>query len=523
MDYLVHHLLQTSAEQFPAKAALVHGAQQLTYAELAGQARALAHGLQQAGVQRGDRVAVFLSQSIPQVIAIFGIIQAGAICVPMGEGLFPPQVSHIANDCSVKAIITDASKFARVATTISDMPALAFVVLTGEESLPAAPVRSYSLQQLCACPPTEGWYDPIIDQDLALILYTSGSTGKPKGVMLTHANVRNAAALVATQLAITAEDRILAALAFNYDAGFNQLITALRQGSTLVLLNFVFAREVVQALLNEAITGLVGVPTLWSLLIQPSSTFHKHNFPHLRYISCAGGTLPQPVLARLRTSLPKTAIYIRYGQTEAFLSTILPPSALATHPTSMGKALPNVELWVLDEQGQLCQPGAVGELVHRGPILSPGYWGQPELTARVFRPHPFLPPAFSNGERVCYSGDLVKRDEEGFFYFVGRRDAMIKSAGYRISPTEVEEVLFQSGKIRHAAVIGVPDELLGQRIKAYVVPRDDEAIDLAHLVAFCAERMPPYMLPKAIEVLDKLPVTSNGKVDYPTLRKLAGV
>ncbi|MCE7985830.1 MAG: AMP-dependent synthetase [Caldilinea sp. CFX5] len=522
MDFLVHHLLQTSAERFPAKAALVHGAQRLTYAELVGQATALAHGLARAGVQRGDRVAIFLGQSIAQVVAIFGVLQAGAICVPMGEGLFPQQVSHIAHDCGIRALITDEGKFARVSTSIEAVPSLAFVVLAGSEELPTLPLKTYTLQQLGACSPPEPWCDRTIDQDLALILYTSGSTGKPKGVMLTHANVCNAAALVATQLAITAEDRILAALAFNYDAGFNQLTTALRQGSTLVLLNFVFAREVVQALRNEAITGLVGVPTLWSLLTQPTSTLHKQHLPHLRYISCAGGTLPQPVLARLRTLLPTTAIFIRYGQTEAFLSTILPPDAVATHPTSMGKALPNVELWVLDEQGQLCQPGEVGELVHRGPILSPGYWGQPELTARVFRPNPFLSPACGRAERVCYSGDLVKRDEEGFFYFVGRRDAMIKSAGYRISPTEIEEVLFQSGQLRHAAVIGVPDEVLGQRIKAYVAPRDGESVDPDGLLAFCAERMPPYMLPKTVEVLDKLPITSNGKVDYPTLRKLAG-
>jgi acyl-CoA synthetase (AMP-forming)/AMP-acid ligase II len=208
-----------------------------------------------------------------------------------------------------------------------------------------------------------------------------------------------------------------------------------------------------------------------------------------------------------------------YGLTEAFRSTYLPPEELDRRPTSMGKAIPDTEILVLNDQGQLCKAGEPGELVHRGPTVSLGYWNRPEETARALRPNPLLPPEMGDCEKVCYSGDLVKMDEEGFLYFIGRRDTMIKSSGFRISPTEVEEVLFQTGKLRGAAVIGIPDEVLGQVIKAFVVPRDGEPLSTESLLATCAEKMPRYMVPKFVEVLSELPKTSSGKVDYPALRR----
>jgi acyl-CoA synthetase (AMP-forming)/AMP-acid ligase II len=207
-----------------------------------------------------------------------------------------------------------------------------------------------------------------------------------------------------------------------------------------------------------------------------------------------------------------------YGLTEAFRSTYLPPEELDRRPTSMGKAIPDTEILVLNERGGLCEPGEVGELVHRGPTVSMGYWGKPDATNQVLRPNPLLPTEVGDVERVCYSGDLVRLDEDGYLYYIGRRDAMIKSSGFRISPTEVEEVVFQSGKVRHAAAIGIPDELLGQAIKIFVVPRDGERIDEGELMDYCAEKMPRYMVPKSIAVLNEIPKTSSGKVDYPALR-----
>ncbi len=233
--------------------------------------------------------------------------------------------------------------------------------------------------------------------------------------------------------------------------------------------------------------------------------------------------MPQAVLKVLREVLPGTNVYLMYGLTEAFRSTYLPPSEVDRRSTSMGKAIPNTEILVVNEQGQLCGPGEIGELVHRGPTVSLGYWNRPEDTARVLRPNPLLPSKIGDCERVCYSGDLVKMDEDGYLYYVGRRDTMIKSSGFRISPTEVEEVLFETAKIRGAAVIGIPDEILGQTIKAFVVPRDGNRVDIEELLAYCAEKMPRYMVPKTIEVLDELPKTTSGKVDYPALRRREGL
>jgi acyl-CoA synthetase (AMP-forming)/AMP-acid ligase II len=291
----------------------------------------------------------------------------------------------------------------------------------------------------------------------------------------------------------------------------------------LVLINFVFARDIVQTLLKERITGLAGVPTLWNLLAQANSSLQKQPLPDLCYITNTGGAMPQPVLRVLRETLPTTKIFLMYGLTEAFRSTYLPPTELDRRPTSMGKAIPDTEILVINDEGHLCHPGQVGELVHRGPTVSMGYWGRPEDTNKVLRPNPLLSPELGDCERVCYSGDLVKMDEEGFLFYVGRRDTMIKSSGFRISPTEVEEVLFQSGGLSGAAVIGIPDDALGQTIKAFVVPREGTAVDAEALISHCAERMPRYMVPKAVEILNELPKTTSGKVDYPALRRREGL
>ncbi len=391
----------------------------------------------------------------------------------------------------------------------------------GDETaeLDSRPVHSF--EEMLRSPSGGCWRDWGISQDLAAILYTSGSTGKPKGVMLSHANVMAGSTIVSTYLEIGERERILAVLPFSFDAGMNQLMTAFQQGATIVLIKFVFAKEIIDALLSERITGLAGVPTVWSLL--SNGGILKHKLPDLRYITNTGGAMPQAVLKVLREALPTTRIFLMYGLTEAFRSTYLPPEELDRRPTSMGKAIPDTEILVLNEQGGRCQPGEVGELVHRGPTVSMGYWGNPEATDRVLKPNPLLPAELGNCEKVCYSGDLVKMDDDGFLYYVGRRDTMIKSSGYRISPTEVEEVLFQTGKIRQAAVIGIPDEMLGQTIKAFIVAKDGDQLDCDAIQDFCVEKMPRHMVPKQFEVLTELPKTSSGKVDYPALRRREGL
>ena len=522
MDFLIWHLLRDSTRRTPDKEALVHGDQRLSYWQVARQCAGLATGLRSLGMKRGDRVGIYLEASVPQVISIFGISQGEGVYVPVNIALHADQVMHIAHDCGMKGLITTESKLTALVDVLPQIPSLEFLVVVGGDEKPATPLPTSQFDQLCATEPPAVWREVSIEKDLAAILYTSGSTGKPKGVMLSHANVVAGSRIVSTYLGITESERILAVLPFSFDAGMNQLMTAFEKGGTLVLINFVFARDIVRMLLKEKITGLAGVPTLWNLFTQPNSGSAKQPFPDLRYITNTGGAMPQPVLKILRQLLPTTKIFLMYGLTEAFRSTYLPPEELDRRPTSMGKAIPDTEILVLNEKGEICKPGEVGELVHRGPTVSMGYWNRPEDTARALRPNPLLPPELGDCERVCYSGDLVKTDEDGFLYFVGRRDTMIKSSGFRISPTEVEEVLFQSQKLRGAAVIGIPDEILGQTIKAFVVARNGD-LDVEALLAHCTERMPRYMVPKAIEVLDELPKTSSGKVDYPALRRREGL
>jgi acyl-CoA ligase (AMP-forming) (exosortase A-associated) len=519
MDYLLHHMLHSSARRLPRKEALVQGDRRLRYEEVAHRVEGLAQSLRIHGLARGERVGIYLDASVEQVVAIFAIAQAGGVFVPINSLLHAEQVSYIAADCRMTCLITTATKLQALAPALREVPSLRFLVTVadGPQAPDGLPVHDWAAS--CAAQAPDPWPEVGIEKDLVAIIYTSGSTGRPKGVMLSHAQVMAGSSIVATYLEITESERILAILPFSFDAGLNQLMTAFQKGGTLVLMTFVFAREIVHMLRKEQITGLAGVPTLWSLLAQPNSTLGKEPLPHLRYITNTGGAMPQTVLAALRRALPTTNVVLMYGLTEAFRSTYLPPAELDRRPTSMGRAIPNTEILVIHEEGRLCAAGEVGELVHRGPTVSMGYWGQPELTARVLRPHPLLPVELGDTERVCYSGDLVRTDEDGYLYFVGRRDNMIKSSGYRISPTEVEEILFRSGTLRAAGVIGVPDEVLGQTITAFVVCKDGARVDPEELRSFCAGRMPPYMVPKEIVVLDEMPMTSSGKVDYPALRR----
>lgn len=523
MDFLVHHMLRRSAATSPDKQAIVCGSRRLSYAQLWQDVSSFASALKASGFQRGQRLAILLEPSIEQSTSIFAASAAQGAYVPIHHSLKPDQVTHICSDCTVTGLITTKKRWGDLQDHLDHLPSLTFVVLTDiltEDHAGPIPVHSYQTF-LSGDVSTTPVTDITIGKDLAAILYTSGSTGKPKGVMLSHDNVIAGAEIVGDYLRVTHEDRILAVLPFSFDAGMNQLTTAVLKGATLVISQFRFARDVIAELIREKITGLAGVPPFWNLFVQPSSGLTKANLPHLRYITNTGGAMPQSTLGLLRHGLPGTQVFLMYGLTEAFRSTYLPPSELDRRPTSMGKAIPNTEILVVKEDGSPCGPGEVGELVHHGPTVSLGYWGQEELTARILRPHPFSLPGSNNAVKVCYSGDLVKMDEDGFLYFVGRRDNLIKSSGFRISPTEVEQAICRNKSVREAAVVGVADELLGQHIKAYVVPVDGEQLTETDIIAQASEAMPRYMVPKSVDIVDQLPKTSSGKIDYPTLKRRA--
>ncbi len=401
MDFLIHHMLRTSTSRFPDKEALVHNDKRLTYSDLERQVSGFASGLRNAGVERLGRIGVFLNPSIEQVVSILGISKSGGVFVPIHHSLFPDQVDHIINDCSIKGLITDKSKLSGLKSIINNSTSLEFIIVLNDGKSSDIKQPAYDFEKLCETTSLSPWRDAGIEKDLAAILYTSGSTGKPKGVMLSHANIMAGASIVSTYLEITDSDRTLAALPFSFDAGLNQLMTTIQQGGTLVLINFLFADDIVRMLKKESITALAGVPTLWSLLAH-SAAMHQNHLPYFRYITNTGGALPQNVLASLRKRLLTTKIYLMYGLTEAFRSTYLPPEELDLRPTSIGMAIPNTEILVINDNGERCRPGEVGELVHYGPTVSLGYWGDPKLTSRVLRPYPFPLPGLIENGKACY-------------------------------------------------------------------------------------------------------------------------
>ncbi|MCM2375134.1 acyl-CoA ligase (AMP-forming), exosortase A system-associated [Aporhodopirellula aestuarii] len=525
MRYLLHHLLDDSANRAPDREAIVDGTRRWDYQSFSQRVDSLAAGLQSAGIRRGDRVAIFLPPTASLPLAIFAASKCGGVFVPIHHSLFPPQVSHILNDSGAKLLITDDHRLTQLAGQTETpsasivAPTLNTVIVQGDQDI-RCDWTLLDFDTVVASNSTTANEVSCTEKELAGILYTSGSTGRPKGVMLSHANVVAGAEIVAEYLNLTAKDRLLAALPLSFDAGLNQLTTAMLVGGTTVMIQFRFGRDIVKTLVQEKITGLAGVPSLWTLLTRPSSGLEKHSPQDLRYVTNTGGALPASIVDQLRQQLPRTDVFLMYGLTEAFRSTYLPPAEIDSRPGSMGKAIPNTEILVVDESGNECAPGEIGELVHHGPTVSLGYWGHPELTDQVLRPHPFPPPGRRQGDLVCYSGDLVRRDEDGFLYFVGRRDHQIKSAGFRISPTEVEDVFCSIAGVRTAAVVGLPDETLGQSLAAAVVLEGDTTYSATELLARVSLALPRHMVPKQVRFVDSIALTPNGKHDYAVVRKI---
>jgi len=514
LPYLLHHLLERTAARLPRKEAVVDKERRFDYGELFAAAETCAGALRDAGLARRDRVAIFLDKSFEEAAAIFGISRAGGVFVPVNTLLKPAQVAHIVNDCGVRCLITNGLRWKMLEETMRDAPSLQHVLLVDEPRGSADPRLAARVfdEPRRAGPPAAS-----IGEDLAAILYTSGSTGRPKGVMLSHRNLLAGSRIVSKYLGIREEERILSVLPFSFDYGLNQLITSVEQGATVAMLTFRFGDEIVRAIAKERITGLAGVPTVWALLAGAAPSLPNTPLAHLRYFTNSGGAVPTETLRKIRSLLPQVDFFLMYGLTEAFRSTYLPPAELERRPTSMGKAIPETEIFLVNEKGDRCRPGETGILVHRGPTVSLGYWNRPEETARVLRPNPLVRD-HEGVDVVCYSGDLVRMDEEGYFYFVGRNDAMIKSSGYRISPSEVEEVLMATGKLACVAVIGLPDPAIGQRVHAVAVAAPGVANERDAILAHCAAQLPAHMIPRDVEYVDELPRSPNGKVDYKLLK-----
>jgi acyl-CoA ligase (AMP-forming) (exosortase A-associated) len=525
MATLIHELIFDMAQRAPHAAALSWQGEETSYAALAQAVRETAATLLTLGLQRGARVAVYLEKRPENVIAMFGAAAAGGVFVPVNPLLKPEQVAYILADCNVAILVTSRERLAQLVPALATCPDLQTVLLTGEP-LPQTSLGKVRLLPWTAVPtdvPATGAPAPrphaAIDMDMAAILYTSGSTGRPKGVVLSHRNMLAGALSVSGYLRNTPEDRILCVLPLSFDYGLSQLTTAFASGACAVLMNYLLLRDIVEAVEQEAITGLAAVPPLWVQLSQlswPLST-------PLRYITNSGGVMQRATLDKLRQALPRTQVYLMYGLTEAFRSTYLAPEQLERRPGSIGQAIPNAEVLVLRPDGSVCDADEPGELVHRGALVALGYWNDAARTAERFKP---LPPQASGlvlPELAVWSGDTVRRDAEGYLYFVGRSDDMIKTSGYRVSPAEIEEVVYASGLVGDAAALGLPHAVLGQAIALLVTPAPGVELLRDSVLAACRARLPSYMVPQWVEIRDGvLPRNPNGKIDRPLLaRELA--
>jgi len=464
-------------------------------------------------------VAIYLEKRFETVIASFGTVAAGLVFVPVNPLLKPEQVAYILRDCNVGVLVTSPERLTLLQDALTHCPDLRQVVLTG--AAPTTPGRWSLIGWRDFLAREGGQTHRVIDADMAAILYTSGSTGSPKGVMLSHRNMVAGAKSVAGYLDNRPDDILLAALPLSFDAGFSQLTTAFHVGAQVVLLNYLLPRDVLKALSQERVTGLTAVPPLYLQLAQldwPADTHFA-----LRYFASTGGRMPLETLNWLRLRLPQAQPFLMYGLTEAFRSTYLPPEQVDRRPDSIGRAIPNAEILVLRPDGSVCDTDEPGELVHRGALVGMGYWNDAPRTAERYKPLPATISARQPGlqlpEYAVFSGDTVRRDADGYLYFVGRSDDMMKVSGYRISPTEIEEVLYSTQLISECAVFGIDHPVQGTTIQVIAVSAGGiRATVLKDLYFECRTRLPAYMLPAAIELVDgPLPRNPNGKIDRPLL------
>jgi amino acid adenylation domain-containing protein len=501
---LLHQLFEQSVAQSPDKEALVFEGTRLTYADVDRRAGQLAAALQQRGVQRGDRVATFLDNGIEAVVAIYATLKCGAVFMPINPLTKRDKLAYLLNDSRASALIAHAPLKAEYEDALSHNASVHTCYIVGaHDGVHSADARClpYPTQstQLLAVPPT-------IDQDLAGIIYTSGSTGDPKGVMLTHLNMVSAARSISGYLELQSDDRIVCVLPLAFDYGLYQVLMAFLVGATVVLeRSFAFPVKVLETLAKERITVFPGVPTIFSLLMN-LKTLREHPLPALRKITNTAAALSEEHIRQLRNLFPQARLYSMYGLTECKRVTYLPPEQLDIRPTSVGRGMPNEEVWLVDDAGRRLPNGSTGELVIRGSNVMRGYWDKPEQTAQRLKPGPIA------GEMVLHSGDIFRTDAEGWLYFVARKDDIIKSRGEKVSPREVENVLYGMPGILEAAVVGVPDPVLGEAVKAFVTLKAGITLTEREVIKYCASKLESFMAPKHVAFVAELPKTDTGKI-----------
>lgn len=467
----------------------------LDYAGLEAAVGRLAAGLKARQLGEGQRVASWLPKGRTTSLMPLACARAGLVHVPVNPLLKHMQVAHILADSGARLLISGRARLGTLAD--GDVPEGCGTI----EEEEGAELLGFG----DILPPSAA--DP---DDLAALLYTSGSTGRPKGVMLSHANMWLGAVSVAHYLGLTPEDRTLAVLPFSFDYGQNQLLSSWAAGASVVPLEYLSARDVIRAVEAHAITTLAGVPPLWVQLIE--AEWPPRAALALRRLTNSGGRLPSSVVRRMREIFPAAELFLMYGLTEAFRSTYLDPALTDTHPDSIGGAIPFAEVMTSHPDGTLARPGEEGELVHAGPLVAKGYWQDPERTAERFRS---APRGSHYGGIAVWSGDRVRQDDEGLFYFVGRDDAMIKTSGNRVSPTEIEEAAIASGLVFEAVALGVPDDRLGEAIALIVRGKGEAETELRN---YLRRELPNFMQPAMIAWREELPKSPNGKLDRERLK-----
>ncbi|MBN1908300.1 MAG: AMP-binding protein [Pirellulales bacterium] len=503
----IETFLEQTARRLPDKTALICGQARLTYAKLEAQSNRLTHGLIAEGIERGARVAIYLGNSVEAVLALFAVLKAGAVFVMVNPTTKDQKLAHLLDDSQAQAVILPERRRAALEDTLAGRPHLKTVIATGrgacEPSLEGLIERNTTDK-----PPAKR----AIEIDLAGLLYTSGSTGVPKGVMATHQNVNAAAESIITYLENTEDDVILSVLPISFGYGLYQILMSARFGGTVVLEpSFAYPHAVLEKLTEHGVTGFPFVPTMASMLLQMD--LGEYNLRGLRYLTSAGAALPVEHIERLRGLLPDVRLYVMYGLTECARASYLPPEELDRRPGSVGRGIPNQEWAIVDADGHRIGPGVTGELVIRGPHVMQGYWNMPEATAAVLRPGPFDDP-----RPVLFTGDLFTADEDGFLTFAGRKDDIIKSRGEKVSPREVEEVLHRHPDVAEAAVVGVPDEVLGQAVAAFVVPKPGTLPTERELLRHCAAHLEDFAIPQRMELRESLPKSDNGKIQKRVLQ-----
>jgi len=501
---LLHHDFDRWAAETPDAIALVSGDERVTYAELSRRGARIGALLQGQGVARGDRVAVLLENRIEFVAGLVGILRIGAVFMPINPSTKDDKLAYMLNDARASALLTEDTLSFVWGVALAQSPTVKSVVVTGDAAAPAgvtAAVLPWPAADLGSiAPPT------LIDQDLAAIIYTSGSTGFPKGVMLTHLNMVSACRSVSTYLGYRRDDVIYCALPLSFDYGLYQVLMSFRLGACVVLrANFSFPVKELEIMSTRQATVFPGVPTMFSMLMALKN-LDKFDLSRLRMMTNTAAALSEDHIHKLRALFPQATLFSMYGLTECKRVTYLPPEQLDIRPTSVGRGMPNEEVWLVDDAGNRLPNGSTGELVIRGSNVMRGYWEKPEETAKRLKPGP-IP-----GEMILYSGDLFRTDDEGWLYFVARRDDIIKSRGEKVSPREVENAIHSLEGVYEVAVIGVPDDVLGQAIKAFVVTLPGVRFTEREVIRHCLTRLESFMAPKYVEFVAELPKTGTGKI-----------